>query len=211
MRHWLHRLYLAGTPPILESAVISGLLQGVTVEMLVKSVASENFVDKTIAERLALPFSGEPTPIAMASSEVSVEMFGKARGMLNLLDRSYPDVAFSVINNLYADVIVGQEFFKRHSSVTFEMQGPKRILVTLGSASNPPGQLAVAAAKLDLPELIRILATSMQTHSGAHAGGTEGDGDPLNGNRLNTNLLLTFVKTQNNSAHACIAILKFRL
>jgi len=29
---------------------------------------------------------------------------------------------------------------------------------------------------------------------------------PLNGNRLNTNLLLTFVKTQNNSAHAYIAI-----
>jgi len=29
---------------------------------------------------------------------------------------------------------------------------------------------------------------------------------PLNGNRLNTNLLLTFVKTQNNSAHAYIAV-----
>ena len=29
---------------------------------------------------------------------------------------------------------------------------------------------------------------------------------PLNGNRLNTNLLLTFAKTQNNSAHTYIAI-----
>jgi len=34
---------------------------------------------------------------------------------------------------------------------------------------------------------------------------------PLNGNRLNRNLLLTFVKTQNNSAHAYITISRFRL
>ena len=36
--------------------------------------------------------------------------------------------------------------------------------------------------------------------------GAEGARAPLNGNRLNTNLLLTFVKTQNTSAHAYIAI-----
>jgi len=43
--------------------------------------------------------------------------------------------------------------------------------------------------------------------AGAHAGGAEGTrATPLNGNRLNTNLLLTFVKTQNNSARAYIAI-----
>jgi len=44
-------------------------------------------------------------------------------------------------------------------------------------------------------------------YSGAHAGGLRGlELPPLNGIRLNTNLLLTFVKTQNNSAHAYIAI-----
>jgi len=41
---------------------------------------------------------------------------------------------------------------------------------------------------------------------GAHAGGLRGLEPPLNGNRLNTNLLLTFVKTQNNSADAYIPI-----
>jgi len=40
--------------------------------------------------------------------------------------------------------------------------------------------------------------------AGAHAGGLRGLEPPLNGNRLNTNLLLTFVKTQHNSAHAYI-------
>jgi len=40
------------------------------------------------------------------------------------------------------------------------------------------------------------------SQAGAHSGGVEGARAPLNGNRLNTNLLLTFVKTQNNSAHA---------
>jgi len=43
--------------------------------------------------------------------------------------------------------------------------------------------------------------------AGAYAGGSEGArAPPLNGNRLNTNLLLTFAKTQNNSTHAYIAI-----
>jgi len=54
-------------------------------------------------------------------------------------------------------------------------------------------------------------ATSPQGYirAGAHAGRVRGLEHPLNGNRLNTNLLLTFVKTQNNSAHAYIAIERF--
>jgi len=34
---------------------------------------------------------------------------------------------------------------------------------------------------------------------------------PLNGNRLSWNLLVAFVKTQKNSAHAYIATYRFRL
>ena len=45
-----------------------------------------------------------------------------------------------------------------------------------------------------------------QFRTGAHAGGLRGLAPLPNGNRLNTNLLLTCVKTQNNSAHAYIAI-----
>ena len=41
---------------------------------------------------------------------------------------------------------------------------------------------------------------------GRTQGGLRGLEHSLDGNRLNTNLLLTFVKTQNNSAHAYIAI-----
>jgi len=42
-------------------------------------------------------------------------------------------------------------------------------------------------------------------HRGARRGVAEEARAPLNGNRL-TNLLLTFLKTQNNSAHVYIAI-----
>jgi len=40
------------------------------------------------------------------------------------------------------------------------------------------------------------------SQAGAHARGAKGSRAPLNENRLNTNLLLTFVKAQSNSAHA---------
>ena len=68
--------------------------------------------------------------------------------MLNLLDRSYPDVVVSVINNLRADIIVGQELLKQHRSATLEIQGSERFSVIPGHTSNPSGRLAVTAAKL---------------------------------------------------------------
>ena len=51
-----------------------------------------------------------------------------------------------------------------------------------------------------------IFAFDLLALRGARRGGSGDRACPLNGNRLNTNLLLTFVKTQNNSAHAYIAI-----
>jgi len=52
---------------------------------------------------------------------------------------------------------------------------------------------------------LRMIVKDNRTQ-GRTQGMAEGARVPLNGNRLNTNLLLTFVKTQNNSAHAYIAI-----
>jgi len=106
------RQFLASTPTCLESAVVDGTLEGVTVEVFVDFGASENFVDHNIARRLKLIFGGSPAHIGMASSNVRVRTLWRATGTLNLLDRTYPSAHFSVMDNLCADVVVGQEFLR---------------------------------------------------------------------------------------------------
>ena len=72
---------------------------------------------------------------------------------------------FSVIKNLCSDVIVGQEFLKLHSSVTFVMIGPEEALTT---PHLKPQQLFVAAARLDPPRLFEFLfpeCTPIASHS----------------------------------------------
>jgi len=63
--------------------------------------------------------------------------------------------------------------------------------------------LAWQNAACSKPRLIK----KQSSDQGRTQGGAEGTrAPPLNGNRLNTNLLLKIVKTQNNYAHAYIAI-----
>jgi len=84
-------------------------------------VPLENFVDTDIVRKLGLPIAGRATSIGMASSEVSMQTLGRVSGVLSLMDRRYPNASFHVMSKLCVDVIVGQEFLKRHASITFVM------------------------------------------------------------------------------------------
>jgi len=93
----------------------------------------------------------------MASSEVLVHTIGKVMGVLELSGRSYNDSTFKVLSELCADVIVGQEFLKCHTSVTFAMNGLEDPLTIGVPSTATSAQLSVAAAKLDPPRLFAFL------------------------------------------------------
>jgi len=122
------RSLLASAPSGLESAIGKGSLEGNPVHVLIDSGASKNFVDTDIVRKLGLPIAGRATSIGMASSEVPMQKHGRVSGVLNLMDRQYRNVSFHVMPKLCADVIVGQEFLKRHASITFVMNGPEESL-----------------------------------------------------------------------------------
>ena len=145
------RPVLASAPPSLQSAAIKGSLEGSPVEILVDSRASENFIDAKVARRLNLPVKTKSVSIGMASSVVSVHTIGKVTGILELLGCLYNGSTFKVLRELCADVIVGQEFLKRHSSITFVMNGPEDPLTIDTPSTTTSAQLSVAAAKLDPP------------------------------------------------------------
>ena len=65
---------------------------------------------------------------------------------------------FHVMPKLCADVIVGQEFLKRHDSITFVMNGPEESLTINTPMTAEPKRLSVAAAKLEAPRLFEFLS-----------------------------------------------------
>ena len=111
----VHRPFLATAPSSLGSAVVPGTSNDSPVQVLIDSDASENFVDLDVCDRLNLPVGGDKSSIDIASSEMSVETFGKTTAVINLLDRTYPSSNFRVLKNFCADVIVGQTFRRQHS------------------------------------------------------------------------------------------------
>ena len=136
--------YLASPPSSLKPAVVDGLLDNFPVHILVDSGASENFVDVKICQK--------PTSIGMASSEESIPTYGIVVATLSFHNRAYLTTTFSVIKNLCSDVIVGQEFLKLYSSVTFMMNGPEALTIP----PLKPQQLSVGVARLDPPRLFEF-------------------------------------------------------
>ena len=152
------RSLLASAPSSLASAVVKGSQEGNPVHVLIDSGASENFVDTDIVRKLVLPIAGRATSIGMASSEVSMQTLGRVSGVLILMDRQYRNASFHVMPKLCADVIVGQEFLKRHASITFVMNGPEESLTIKTPMTAEPQRLSVAAAKLEAPRLFEFLS-----------------------------------------------------
>jgi len=89
----------------------------------------------------------------MASSDESNPTCGIVVATLSFHNQTYPTTTSSVIKNLCSDVIVGQEFLKLHSFVTFMMNGPEEALTI---PPLKPQQLSVAAARLDPPCLFEL-------------------------------------------------------
>ena len=142
------RPVLANAPPSLQSAVIKGSLEGSPVEILVDSRASENFIDAKVARRLNLLLDRvriNRYGFVRSFSAYDRQSYGCIRTLGMLVQWFYVQGAARTLRY----VIVGQEFLKRHSSVTFVMNGPEDPLTIGTPSTTTSAQLPIAAAKLD--------------------------------------------------------------
>jgi len=97
----------------------------------------------------------------------------------------------------------------RHSLYHIQKYFVKVVTLLCKAKPNPSIFESLVEKKL-LKYLFDLIQFTEENKLGPDQGrtqeGAQGARAPLNGNHLNTNLLLTFVKTQNNSAHAYSAI-----
>ena len=140
---------LAIAPECLSHALIKAKMKGKEVDVLIDSGASGNFIDSKVATELKITVHGEGSEISMASQELLTNTHGSLKTAILVLNRSYL-LNFEVIDKLCTDVILGQDFLRKHSEVTFCMGG-----------SDPPlkindNQLNVAVAKVEAPRLFEF-------------------------------------------------------
>ena len=142
---------LATAPECLSHALIKAKMKGKEVDVLIDSGVSGNFIDSKVAAELKITMHGEGSEISMASQELLAKTHGSLKTAILVLNRSYL-LNFEVIDKLCTDVILGQDFLRKHSEVTFCMGG-----------SDPPlkindNQLNVAVAKVEAPRLFEFFS-----------------------------------------------------
>ena len=91
--------------------------------------------------------------MTMADSSVSSKIKGQCFVDITLQNRKYENVKLYVLDNLCADVILGQDFMKQHESIVFNFGGSKPSLIVscVGSVN------ALTAMNIPPPKLFEHL------------------------------------------------------
>lgn len=94
----------------LSRAVIKILIYGEHVERLIDSGSSKSFIHPKLADKFSLRPDVTSKSVVMASSSFSSKTLGSCTANVTLNERTYPNLKFTVLPELCADVILGQDF-----------------------------------------------------------------------------------------------------
>ena len=100
-----------------------------------------SFIHKKLIPSLKLTITPCKGEVSMANASFTSKIEGTCFVNFSMQNRKYEGVRLYVLDNLCADVILGQDFMKQHQSVVFEFGGSQRpLLVSALSAMNisPP-------------------------------------------------------------------------
>ena len=89
---------------------------------------SSSFIDKSLVHQLnmkVIPSEGE---ISLANSSLKTKITGECLINFTLDHRTYENVEVLIMENLCADIILGQDFMERHKSVVFTFNGKEPTL-----------------------------------------------------------------------------------
>ena len=121
----------ASTSP-LRCATIPANINEVRVEALVDSSSTSSFINPNGASRLALTTTSSKDTISMASSPLATVTEGHCFANIKVMGKEYKLFKLSLLPDLCADVILGQDFMKLHKSVEFTLLGSRPKLTICG-------------------------------------------------------------------------------
>ena len=124
-------------------------VNGEIVEALIDSGSTDNFIHPRHVERCALKVHDGFETVSMASSSSNKKLAGHCVATISVQGNIYDQVKLYVFPDLCADIILGQDWQSKHSSVTIEYGGLQ-----------PPLKICnLTALNVDPPPLFEYLST----------------------------------------------------
>ena len=88
-----------------------------------------SFIHKQLVTRLKLPIIPAVGEVSMANASFTTKVEGECIVDIQLRKRKYEKVKLYILDNLCAEVILGQDFMEQHKSVVFNSGGSKPSLI----------------------------------------------------------------------------------
>ncbi|XP_072384754.1 uncharacterized protein [Diabrotica undecimpunctata] len=120
---------LAAAPQCLSKSVTEIKVNGNTTESLINTGSSESYISKNYALSINVKTFRSHASIIMASTALRTTISGHCFVNLEINEHSYKNVKLSIIQDLCADVVIGHDLLKQHSSLEITFAGSKIPLV----------------------------------------------------------------------------------
>ena len=116
---------VVGAPTGLQAAVIDVEVDKLPARALLDTDATESYIHEELVKELKLKSQGELSRISLASVGSSVQVRGFVPVLVKAFSHWYK-LKMGVVQELCADLILGQDFLKKHKLATFLMGGPSK-------------------------------------------------------------------------------------
>ena len=139
----------AGCPEILSQASVKVLVSGTALTALIDSGSSDSFISQAMAKKLGLKLNPSTQNISMALTSLKTRVLGHCITDITIDQFTYSSVRLGVLEDLCSDIILGQDFQRKHKRVIIEFGGVKPDLVIPKS----PPICSLSAASIEEPLL----------------------------------------------------------
>ena len=121
--------------PSLERATITAYVNGNKSKTLVHTGSFESFIRENKAQMMKLKILPRQSMVSMASTTFSTPITGSCIVTLKVSGRFYEKVNLNVLPGLCSDIILEQDFIRRHESVCLQFGGEEPALRICGLSS----------------------------------------------------------------------------
>ena len=121
--------------------------------LLIPADSSDSYINEKVAEKVCLKVQKSNESLSMALTSLTAKVLGHCHVDIQLGHQSYSSVRLGVLKDLCTDVILGQDFQKKHKSVVIKYGGEKSEL----NVPNDTPACALSAASIEEPSLFANL------------------------------------------------------
>ena len=113
---------------VLKPSSVNITINGVKLNGLLDTGASDCFITTRLAKRLGLKINKVNGKVALADKDLTSEVKGKVRADLILGDEKFlcRNVEFTLLDNLVKEVIVGLKVLKQHRAIILKLDGKEK-------------------------------------------------------------------------------------